>query len=38
MIIYDIYKLELGLWKFDIFVCDKKNVDVVKRILNFVVC
>ena len=38
MTIYDTYKLESGLWKSDIFVRDKQNVDAAKRILNPAVC
>lgn len=38
MTIYDTYKLESGLWKSDIFVRDKQNVDAAKRILNPTVC
>ena len=38
MTIYDIYKLESGLWKSNIFVCNKQNVDAAKRILNPAVC
>lgn len=34
MEIYETYKLESGLWKSDVFVCDKQNVDAAKRLLQ----
>ena len=34
MEIYETYKLESGLWKSDVFVRDKQNVDAAKRLLQ----
>ena len=33
MEIYETYKLESGLWKSDVFVRDKQNVDAATRLL-----
>jgi len=34
MDIFETYKLQSGLWKSDVFVRDKQNVDAAKRILQ----